>query len=96
MLSRPFGANSQAHKGQVLTLSTVGCIDATNILKDLCCLRNRPMFRRSPRQRASQASARVPTRHAGVRAPQWIQYFVGAAQKLNDIRMSILAQIFFW
>ena len=43
------------------------------------------MFRRSPRQWVSQASARVPTRHAGVRAPQWIHYFAGVVQKLSDI-----------
>jgi len=43
------------------------------------------MFRRSPRHRASQASARVPTRQAEVPAPQWIQYFVGVAQKLSGI-----------
>src|ERR1035438_9926363 len=59
--------------------------DVTNILKELCCLRSRPVFRRSPRQRANQASARVPTRHAGVRAPQWIQHFVRASQKLSGI-----------
>ena len=51
------------------------------------------MFRRSPRQRANQASARVPTRHAGVRAPQWIQYFVRASQKLSDIGLTIGAQV---
>ena len=39
------------------------------------------MFRRSPRRRASQASARV-------RAPQWIQHFVEVAQKLSDIGMT--------
>jgi hypothetical protein len=27
----------------------------------------------------------VPTRHAGVRAPQWIHYFAGVVQKLSDI-----------
>jgi hypothetical protein len=64
--------------------------DVTNILKDLCCLRSRPVFRRSPRQRANQASARVPTRHAGVRAPQWIQHSVRASQKLSGIEDGIL------
>jgi len=42
--------------------------DTTDILKSLCCLRKRQMFCFSPRKRANQASARVPTRHAGVRA----------------------------
>jgi hypothetical protein len=51
------------------------------------------VFRRSPRQRANQASARVPTRHAGVRAPQWIQHFVRASQKLSGIGMESCAPI---
>jgi len=41
-----------------------------NILKALCFVEEGSVFPNGRRQRQQKASARVPTRHAGVRAPQ--------------------------